>query len=230
MSEIWDFLQSPASSAALNMAVDEALLSTAANRRRPLLRIYSWQKPSVSFGYFQKFPAHLAGQYDIVRRPTGGGVVYHGEAVETTYTVVVPPDHRLFEMTAPEAYAAIHQAVAVALADCRSAILGATAPALAPGKALPQQRNAECFENPVAGDVLAGGRKLAGGAQRRNKRGMLHQGSIAALVTSEQLAHGFGAELGARFEPYWLTDEERLLAECFARNKYATHEWNRRIC
>ena len=220
MSEIWDSLQSSTSGAALNMAVDEALLSTAANRRRPLLRVYPWEKPSVSFGYFQKFPAQLAGQYEIVRRPTGGGVVYHGDGVDTTYTVVVPPDHRLHEMSTTDAYCTIHKAVAAALE---------LQPALHDASLESPRGQYECFQRPVAGDVVADGRKLAGGAQRRNKHGMLHQGSIAARVTSEQLAHGFGAELGACFEPYSLTGQERWLAECFAHNKYATHEWNRRI-
>ena len=115
MAETWDFLQSPAGSAAFNMALDEALLLTAAKRGRPLLRIYSWERPSVSLGYFQKFPAHLAGPKEIVRRPTGGGLVYHGDGVDTTYTVVSPPDHRLYSMSTEEAYCAIHKAVAVTI-------------------------------------------------------------------------------------------------------------------
>src|SRR5258708_4717275 len=48
VSETWAFLATPAASAAYNMAVDEALLRGAAARQRPLLRIYSWRKPSVS--------------------------------------------------------------------------------------------------------------------------------------------------------------------------------------
>ena len=112
MAEIWDFLQSPAASAAFNMALDEVLLRTAAKRGRPLLRVYSWEKPSVSFGYFQKFPAHLADGYEVVRRPTGGGVVYH--AGDTTYTVIVPPEHALYAMKTAEAYCALHKAVAAA--------------------------------------------------------------------------------------------------------------------
>ena len=35
--------------AALNMAVDEALLETAG---APILRFYRWRRPSLSFGYF----------------------------------------------------------------------------------------------------------------------------------------------------------------------------------
>src|SRR5438876_9547937 len=119
MTETWDFLQLPAASAPFNMALDEALLRAAVERRRPLLRVYSWEQPAVSIGYFQKFPAHLAGKIDIVRRPTGGGLVYHGE--DTTYTVVVPPSHRLYGVATADAYCAIHKAIAVAL-DVKSQI------------------------------------------------------------------------------------------------------------
>lgn len=204
----------------MNMAIDEALLSAAAKRGRPLLRIYLWQKPSVSFGYFQKFPAHVAGQHDIVRRPTGGGLVYHGDGVDTTYTVVVPSDQRLHKMSAADAYSTIHKAVAAAL-EHQPALYAASVPS--------PRGQYECFQEPVAGDVVADGRKLAGGAQRRNKRGMLHQGSIAVRLDAGQLAQGFSTELGVRFEPYSLTDEEGLLAERLTREKYATDVWNRRI-
>ncbi len=107
MRETWGFLCSPAAGAAWNMAMDEALLHTAAKRGRPLLRVYAWEKPSVSFGYFQKFPAPLAERHDVVRRPTGGGVVYHVQ--DTTYTVVVPPAHALYAMKTADAYCALHQ-------------------------------------------------------------------------------------------------------------------------
>src|SRR5512135_2244055 len=117
MTETWLLLDSPADGAAWNMALDEALLRTAANRHRPLLRFYSWRQPAVSIGYFQKFPAHLAGKYELVRRPTGGGLVYHGDGVDTTYTIVAPPSHPLYKTKTTDAYCAIHEAVATALGD-----------------------------------------------------------------------------------------------------------------
>ena len=216
MTESWDFLQSPAAGAAWNMALDEALLQTAAKRGRPLLRIYSWGKPAVSFGYFQKFPALLAEHYDVVRRPTGGGVVYHVE--DTTYTVVVPPAHKLYAMKTADAYCALHKAVAAAF-ESQAALHDA--PLRSP------QGQYECFRRPVHGDVVADGRKLAGGAQRRTKFGMLHQGSIAAKISAEQLRRAFEDEWGIRFEEYRLTDADNALAEKLTRQKYATAEWNK---
>lgn len=215
--ETWEFLQSPTASAAWNMALDEALLRTAADRSRPLLRVYAWDKPAVSFGYFQKYPAHLAADWVLVRRPTGGGVVYHRD--DTTYTVVVPPGHPLYQMTTREAYCALHQAVAASF-NFESEILNLQSTV---------RGTYECFQNPVAGDVLADGRKLAGGAQRRGRTGMLHQGSIAARVTVEQLVRGFGQQFAADFHPVALSATAQSLAEKLARDKYATAAWNQRV-
>jgi lipoate-protein ligase A len=216
MTEIWDFLQSPSASAAFNMALDEALLHTAAKRGRPLLRVYSWARPSVSVGYFQKFPALLAESHEVVRRQTGGGVVYHVE--DTTYTVVVPPAHALYAMKTADAYRALHKAVAATFKS---------SPALHDAQLRSPQGQYECFQRPVHGDVVIDGRKLAGGAQRRTRSGMLHQGSIAAKLSAKQLQRGFEEMLGVNFKRYRLTDAERTLAEKLVGEKYATDAWNR---
>ena len=218
MRETWGFLRSPAAGAAWNMAMDEALLHTAAKRGRPLLRVYAWEKPSVSFGYFQKFPAPLAERHDVVRRPTGGGVVYHVQ--DTTYTVVVPPAHALYAMKTADAYCALHQAVAAAF---QSPLALHHAPLQSP------HGSYECFQRPVHGDVVSDGRKLAGGAQRRTKSGLLHQGSIGAKLSANQIKHGFQEALGVEFETYELTDAERTQAERLVREKYATDAWNRYV-
>jgi lipoate-protein ligase A len=218
MSELWFFLHSPPATAAYNMALDEALLRTAAQRARPLLRVYSWEKPSASVGYFQKFPAHLADRYDIVRRPTSGGLVYH--VADTTYTAVIPPRHGFYEMKTADAYCALHKAVAAALQlHDRLCDVPAESP----------RGSYECFETPVAGDVVADGKKLAGAAQRRTKWGMLHQGSIAARVGADQLLAGFTDEFGASFDPYEIPADVTALAEELARSKYATDAWNQRV-
>ena len=218
MSEKWLLLQSPAADAATNMAVDEALLRNATERRLPLLRVYAWTRPAVSFGYFQRLPAGLAAQYEIIRRPTGGGMVYHGD--DTTYTVVVPPCHPLYEMKTTDAYCAIHKAVAVAIGN-KSQITNHRSPVPRTGY--------ECFKNPVHGDVVDGGRKLAGGAQRRTKNGILHQGSIAVKVAADQLQAGFRQVFHADFRPYRMSPAEETLAEKLAREKYATDAWNRKV-
>ena len=208
------------------MAVDEALLLSATKRRVPLLRLYAWARPAVSFGYFQKFPAGLAAKYELIRRPTGGGMVYHGD--DTTYTIVVPPGHPLYEMKTTDAYCAIHKAVATACEHATNKRSGGS-PTLQAGPSTLPRGAYECFQNPVHGDVVADGRKLAGAAQRRTRHGMLHQGSIAAKVTADQLQDGFRQAFHADFRSYRLSPAEKALAEELAREKYATDDWNRKV-
>src|SRR2546423_12982971 len=79
--------------AALNMAVDEALLVDSA---APVLRFYRWQRPSISFGYFGRYAevAPESARREIVRRWTGGGIVPHG--ADLTYSVIIPKTLPLF--------------------------------------------------------------------------------------------------------------------------------------
>ncbi|MCX7887406.1 MAG: lipoate--protein ligase family protein [Verrucomicrobiae bacterium] len=214
----WWLLLSAPSPAPHNMALDEILWRTAAQRHCPLLRIYAWKEPTVSFGYFQKFPQHLAANYRLVRRPTGGGIVYH--VADTTYTLVVPPRHPLYRLPPTKTYPLIHRAVAIALD--RKTIIATQQSKL--------RGNYECFQHPVAGDLIGEeGTKLAGGAQRRSKCGLLHQGSIATTVPTTQLTHGFSVVFDITFTPYKLTPQELDLTEHLAATKYSQDSWNKRF-
>ena len=153
-------------SAAMNMALDEALFELAA---APSLRFYRWRQPSLSFGYFGRY-ADVADQQatrEIVRRWTGGGVVLHG--TDLTYSVILPARDDTKLPPSREIYAAIHDAV-------RQALTSHVAASLAQRDA-PKLSEA-CFANPVAADVMVGERKIAGAAQRRTRAGLLQQGSI----------------------------------------------------
>lgn len=200
------------------MAADEVLLRRAAVHGQPLLRVYRWSRPAVSFGYFQPYPVELAAQYELVRRPTGGGRVYHG--TDTTYTVVAPPGHWLHRARATEAYCAIHRAVAAALAEPVT-LLDHPAPS-------PRGRY-DCFQQPVSGDVMVQDRKVAGGAQRRSRWGLLHQGSIAQMIDPRELAEAFARTLSIEWNSFAPTPDEIVLIEQLAREKYATRQWNYRI-
>src|SRR5262249_24724120 len=76
-----------AQSVAMKMAVDEALPEYAS---APSIRFYPWHSPALSFGYFGRFSdvAAYAPTHDLVRRWTGGGIVFHGE--DLTYSIVIP--------------------------------------------------------------------------------------------------------------------------------------------
>ncbi|MCX7916244.1 MAG: hypothetical protein N3A53_08100, partial [Verrucomicrobiae bacterium] len=70
MQERWFWWVCGPADGAWNMAADEMLLRQAVTHARPVLRVYRWSRPAVSFGYFQPYPLELASQYELVRRPT----------------------------------------------------------------------------------------------------------------------------------------------------------------
>jgi len=80
----------------MNMAVDEAILMARIRGKAPnTLRFYRWLPSAVSIGYAQD-PVNEADLeacrlhgVDVVRRPTGGGAVYHDSEGEITYSVTV---------------------------------------------------------------------------------------------------------------------------------------------
>ena len=104
--------ESPHSSA-MNMAIDEALLETAVV---PTIRFYRWRSPALSFGYFGKFSdvAIYAVERDLVRRWTGGGIVFHGD--DLTYSIVIPASDPVFDESSIAIYEKIHRALCSALA------------------------------------------------------------------------------------------------------------------
>ena len=127
------------------MAIDEALLREV---REPVLRLYEWDAPAVSLGYFQ--PAALApADRPFVRRYTGGGLVDH--AHDITYTIVLPRAHPWMQLSAPESYAQIHRGVRAALA---AAGIGSE---LAPVAA--DASSEACFQKPVRHDIMSGERE-----------------------------------------------------------------------
>jgi lipoyl(octanoyl) transferase len=201
-------------SAALNMAVDEALLAEAAV---PVLRFYLWRQPALSFGYFGHY-AEVAGQSherEIVRRWTGGGIVPHGD--DLTYSVIIPASHPFFARSSPEIYAALHDAIRRALeANGVDAFLAESA---AP------KVSESCFANAVRADLMSGGQKIAGAAHRRSRAGLLHQGSIQQRDLPERFRSDFAQVLCERYDTRTLSPEVIKRACGIAAAKYDTVEW-----
>jgi lipoate-protein ligase A len=199
--------------AALNMAIDEALLEDA---KVPALRFYSWARPSLSFGYFGLF-AEVAGQMkerDIVRRWTGGGIVLHGD--DLTYSVFLPRGEVVSQSRI--VYTQIHDAIRRALAPVMNAQLAA---------ANQPPISASCFANPVIADVLVAGEKIAGAAHRRTRAGLLHQGSIQSKSLPAEFPNAFADALCRNYETRDLCAKVVARAEILAREKYGTDTWLR---
>ncbi|HEX4641621.1 MAG TPA: hypothetical protein VH252_09550 [Chthoniobacterales bacterium] len=203
--------------AALNMAVDEALLSEAS---APILRCYRWRRPSLSFGYFGRY-AEVEAQSDgreIVRRWTGGGIVPHGD--DLTYSVIIPVAHPFFRRSSQEIYRALHEAICTALAShgIAAELVSEAAPKISEA----------CFSNAVRADVMSGGRKIAGAAHRRSRAGLLHQGSIQRRDLPERFRSDLANILCRQFESRNLSRPVLDRAAQIAAAKYGTSEWHKR--
>ena len=211
-------------SAAMNMAIDEALLEAAVV---PSIRFYRWRSPALSFGYFGKFSdvAVYAAERDLVRRWTGGGIVFHGD--EVTYSIVIPASDPVFDESSIAIYEKIHRALADVLNGVgeRAVVAGGVDPG---GIALSKHAAASgynCFANPVRANVMMNGRKIAGAAQRRTRRGLLQQGSIQGITTNNDLAEKFAQSLSVNCSELEIIEEVFQRARELAQQKYGSDSW-----
>lgn len=231
-----------------NMTTDFLLLQRYPNPGHARFRHYEWRGPAWTFGYSQKI-AFVRTQIpedarDLCRRPTGGGVVDHTD--DWTFALVIPRGFALYEVRAIQSYRAVHEVLAGALAaqgvpvelklrpdDAAGATedgadAGGTAGAATPAGV--------CFQRAELFDLVHArtGAKIAGAAQKRNKAGLLLQGSVwkpacgAGAIDWERVHDDFTAALAralgaATAQPGWPEfnfDEEQALLE-----QYSSSEW-----
>lgn len=223
----WLLLNSGPGAAAFNMALDEALLEAMPRLQTPVLRFYGWTEPAASFGYFQKYAEVEAATRlrPLVRRPTGGGIVPHN--ADWTYSAVFPAGHEWHALKAEESYRRIHDWLRLAFA----ALNVTTELAPCCQKSLPGQ----CFVGHEKFDLLWNGKKVAGAAQRRNKLGLLIQGSVQPPPVSSPREHfekAMRAVAENHFRVGWTTLSPAVAphqdAEDLARKKYSQNDYNRR--
>lgn len=203
-----------------NMAVDQCLLEQA--REYPVLRVYDWSDPSVSFGYFHKlgevkraYPSADSESISYVRRWTGGGIVDH--RLDVTYTLVVPRDFVLGHTRGASSYQLIHQRLCETLKKL--------------GQKVELSHDDQgggplCFNSPVAYDLMnQAGHKVAGAGQRRTRHGLLHQGSVLAKLNASAFGQEFATQLAASQETWQVNDrfDERVTE--IEAERYATKNW-----
>jgi lipoate-protein ligase A len=227
----WYLINSGKCDAAFNMALDEALLEAASRLRQPVLRFYGWTSPAASFGYFQKYSSVERATLlrPLVRRPTGGGIVPHD--ADWTYSFAAPPGHEWYSLAAIESYRRIHEWIRGAFAKLNVPASLAPEKKSAAGEDLP----GECFTSHEKFDLLWRGRKIAGAAQRRNKLGLLIQGSVQPPPVSlnrNDWQNAMRAVASESFSIEWtdLSPDESLLARAneLASQKYSSDAYNSR--
>ncbi len=190
MSEKWRLIIDPSSSGCDNMATDEALLLAASSDgvSAPVLRIYGWAEPTLSIGYLQKAAEFMDTGLPLVRRITGGRALLHDD--ELTYAVIAGADSELYAMGISMCYSAISRAIAGALNA-----FGVAADFARPLSPRGYRRHRACFASSARYEVLVGGKKIAGSAQRRLKGALLQHGSIMFGIDSGLWSKVFGAEV-----------------------------------
>jgi lipoate-protein ligase A len=171
-------------SGAMQMAIDHALLDLSAIAAIPILRLYCWDRDTISFGTNEAAVATWdrsrieSAEVPCVRRPTGGRAVWHSTD-DLTYSVV-GPIRDLGELRT--AYRAIHERIIVGFTA-----LGLPATLAPRPPRLPGLKPGACFDVAVGGEVLIGGRKVVGSAQVAHDGAMLQHGAIARADRLAQL-------------------------------------------
>jgi len=161
------------------MAVDFLLLQRYPQAEALRFRHYGWRSPAFTFGYSQKI-AFVRGAlppgetFDLCRRATGGGIVDHRD--DWTYALVIPRGHPLEDVRATQSYREVHECIAAALQ--RQGVPAVAKKTTEPAEAAGPE--GVCFQRAELYDVVhtGTGEKIAGAAQKRNKRGLLFQGSL----------------------------------------------------
>lgn len=173
------------------MAMDGDLLLTLHEYSQPILHFYEWQNPCATYGYFSS-PHLLLNQkgvtkyrLELAKRPTGGGIIFH--QFDFAFSFLLPATHPCFSQNTLENYHYVNLIIAKAiqcfLTEKRQLEL------LPCDKDCSNREDSHqkslrnfCMAKPTVYDVVSDGCKLAGGAQRRTKRGYLHQASIALVL------------------------------------------------
>jgi lipoate-protein ligase A len=178
--DTWRLLIDPPGPAGYNMAVDEALAeSCRTGASGPTLRLYGWDRPSISLGYFQRayevvdLDRCREGRVPVVRRTTGGRAVHHHHDV--TYSVIAPIPHPLFPPTIKGTYEVVARALLAGLAA-----LGLRVECHPRDPEQPRRGFGSplCFDSTSRYELTLGGKKVIGNAQRRWKTAFLQHGSI----------------------------------------------------
>jgi lipoate-protein ligase A len=236
------------------MATDEALfLCYKKNVSVPTLRLYGWKSAAFSIGRSQNVSELLKGDacaregIPIVRRPTGGGILFHDR--ELTYSFVLAQSDIGLGYRVKESYLLITSFLLAAYKD-----LGANASfAKDQGRALRTGPLIApfCFSRREAYDIVIEGKKIGGNAQKRGRGIILQHGSIplslrpeeAARVTcvdeitqekktfdqlSDVIIKAFSFHFKTILKEGALTQEEERVMQELKKEKYAPLRWETR--
>jgi lipoate-protein ligase A len=199
MTERWRFIDTGVCRASYNMALDEAIATVVKKgNSAPTLRLYGWDRPSVSIGYFQKISDInrdycIENNIPIVRRPTGGRAILHD--YEITYSFSIKIDTGIFSRGLLDSYEKISKAFSLALSKI------GLAPEMKLRRESHRNRSPLCFESTSYGEITFNSKKVIGSAQKRWPGGLLQHGSIPFTIDEDKTAKVFrlnSSEIGEK--------------------------------
>jgi lipoate-protein ligase A len=225
---------------AWQMAADEVMLEAAVEGLASF-RIYAWTEPTLSLGYFQPVAVRLSdrllAELPYVRRATGGAELVHDR--EVTYALTLPagaPWQRRGASWVQRMHGVLRDVFASFGIETRLV------------ESETKLSDVLCFLHHTPDDLLLGGTKIAGSAQRKMRGALLQHGSVLlaqsrhtpALPGVSELtgitlsvpdfcaafAEHFARDTGWQWEPGDWTAAERRRIDGLAAEKYADPAWN----
>lgn len=190
----WRLIPEDVRAGPMQMALDEVAAETAAAGGPRTLRVYTWEPGTLSLGYGQD-PATVDWGFcdregiPVVRRPTGGGGIYHDRRGDVSYSVVAPADELPGDLL--ECYEQLCEPLFDALES-----LGVDASFA--DEAAPAIHDPACYLRAVdpAHDVVGpDGRKLSGNAQYRRRDSVVQHGSLTHARATARHLGVFAADL-----------------------------------
>jgi len=165
------------------MALDAVAAETAAAGGPRTVRVYQWAPSTLSLGY-RTDPEDIDWEscrdrgVSVVRRPTGGGAIYHDALGDISYSVIAP---------AAELPGDLMETYELLCEPLLSACAAMGVPAGFADEESPAIHQPACYLRAVhpAHDVVYGGRKLSGNAQYRRRDSVIQHGSLTYSATPE---------------------------------------------
>ncbi len=196
----WAYIVDRPRSGLENMRIDQELLDWAekCSHKFTVVRFYRWTVPTISLGKHQQVEEAVNQIYcqraaiPIVHRPTGGRAVFHDQ--ELTYSLVSNHTKYFPLESVKETYRAIAVALRAGLQYLGIFAQLAKGIRESPPRAPSNGGKTPCFMTPARHELLLGGYKLAGGAQRRLRRSFLQQGCFPLQVDYPKMAVALGVQ------------------------------------
>jgi lipoate---protein ligase len=187
------------------MALDDGLLETV---DVVIARRYTWAPEALSLGKFQRYEPVPGLPFEVVRRPSGGRAILHGEDFEWSFAVAFPPGALGHSPRAALDVARPYELLSCAFGDA----LRALGVELDEARATPYHRSALCFATSLRHDLTARGEKLVAIAQARSAGRVLVHGSVLERRPPDDLVRVTETLLGEPWQGEGLAGAGYVLA------------------